>query len=119
MTELSTSYALSLIPIVAKAIELVGIFVIVIGGIWASALYFKEISRSTPKAYENYRRNLGRAILLGLEFLVAGDIVGTIAVEPTFRNLGILALIVLIRTFLSLSLEIEIVGRLPWRKQTN
>jgi uncharacterized membrane protein len=53
--------------------------------------------------------------LLGLEFLVAGDIIGTVAVEPTFKSLGVLGLIVIIRTFLSFSLEVEINGRWPWQ----
>ena len=58
----------------------------------------------------------GRAILLGLELLVAADIIGTVAITPSFESLGILALIVLIRTFLSFSLEVEIEGRWPWQK---
>jgi hypothetical protein len=65
--------------------------------------------------YRELRANLGRAILLGLEFLVAADIIGTVAIEPSFRSLGVLALIVAIRTFLSFSLELEISGRWPWQ----
>jgi uncharacterized membrane protein len=65
--------------------------------------------------YRALRANLGRAILLGLEFLVAADIIGTVAIEPSFRSLGVLALIVAIRTFLSFSLELEISGRWPWQ----
>jgi uncharacterized membrane protein len=68
-----------------------------------------------PAAYRQYRGDLGRAILLGLEFLVAADIIGTVAVDPTFRSLGVLGLIVLIRTFLSFALEVEIQGRWPWQ----
>ena len=67
-------------------------------------------------AYQLYRQNLGRAILLGLEFLVAGDIIRTVAVSPTFRSLGVLAGIVLIRTFLSMALQLEIEGRWPWQR---
>ena len=65
---------------------------------------------------ENTGSILGRAILLGLEFLVAGDIINTVAVDPTFRSVGVLAGIVVIRTFLSFSLEIEIQGRFPWAR---
>jgi len=65
-------------------------------------------------AYREYRQQLGRAILLGLEFLVAGDIINTVAVDPSFRSVGVLAGIVAIRTFLSFSLEVEIEGRWPW-----
>ncbi|HEX8374326.1 MAG TPA: DUF1622 domain-containing protein, partial [Geminicoccaceae bacterium] len=67
------------------------------------------------KAYRGYRANLGRGILLGLELLVAADIIGTVAATPTLQNLAVLGLIVLIRTFLSFSLEVEIEGRWPWQ----
>lgn len=70
---------------------------------------------SETEAYYHFRRRLGRAILLGLELLVAADIVGTVAVEPTLENVLVLALIVLIRTFLSVSLTLEIEGRWPWQ----
>ena len=68
------------------------------------------------RAYHGYRADLGRAILLGLEFLVAADIIGTVAIEPPFRSLGVLALIVAIRTFLSFALELEVSGRWPWHR---
>jgi uncharacterized membrane protein len=67
--------------------------------------------------YDTYRRQLSRGILLGLEFLVAADIIGTVAVEPTYRSVGVLGLIVLIRTFLSFTLEVEIAGRWPWQAE--
>ena len=65
--------------------------------------------------YRGFRYRLGRAIILGLELLVAADILRTISAEPTLREVVILGVIVLIRTFLSFSLEIELEGRLPWR----
>jgi uncharacterized membrane protein len=68
------------------------------------------------EAYHLFRSRLGRSILLGLELLVAADIIGTVAVEPTVHNLLVLGLIVLIRTFLSVSLEVEIDGYWPWQK---
>ncbi len=106
----------SVIGAIGKIIEIFGIVTILLGGLAATFRFFKEVRVETPpKAYENYRSALGRAILLGLEFLVAGDIIGTVAVEPTFRSLGVLSLIVIIRTFLSFSLEVEIKGRWPWQ----
>ncbi|MFO0970245.1 MAG: DUF1622 domain-containing protein [Gemmataceae bacterium] len=68
----------------------------------------------TPGAYESYKHDLGKTLLLGLEFLVAGDVVRTVALEPTPENVGVLGLLVLIRTFLSWSLVVEIEGRWPW-----
>jgi uncharacterized membrane protein len=67
--------------------------------------------------YRSYRQLLGRSILLGLELLVAADIIRTVAVAPTYDSVGVLAIIVLIRTFLSFSLELEITGRWPWQKE--
>ena len=103
---------------IARAIELVGVGTIVVGALAASLRYLNQALRQDSRAgiYQAYRASLGRAILLGLEFLVAADIIGTVAVEPTLQNLGVLALIVLIRTFLSFSLEVEIQGRWPWQQ---
>ena len=103
---------------IATAIETVGIAIIVLGGVVATGLFVRRLSQTErfTDSYHRYRENLGRAILLGLEFLVAADIIGTVAVAPTFRNLGVLGLIVLIRTFLSFSLELEVNGRWPWQE---
>lgn len=100
----------------AKVIEVVGVAIIVFGAFVATALFVRQLvgGGKFQAAYLPYRSNLGRAILLGLEFLVAADIIGTVAVDPTFRSLGVLGLIVLIRTFLSFALEVEINGRWPW-----
>jgi uncharacterized membrane protein len=102
-----------LIGYVAKIIEVCGVLTIIIGGV-SSVFSFLKCRKEASGAYENFRSSLGRSILLGLEFLVAGDIIGTVAVEPTFKSLGVLGLIVIIRTFLSFSLEVEIKGRWPW-----
>jgi uncharacterized membrane protein len=101
----------------AGGIEAVGVLVIVLGAVAASlhALWRLQNARASTGLYDAYRANLGRAILLGLELLVAADIIGTVAVDPTLQNLGVLALIVAIRTFLSFSLEVEIQGRWPWQ----
>ena len=103
---------------IAHTIELAGIAVLVAGGILATLAFLGRIVRhhGFTDAYHAYRADLGRAILLGLEFLVAADIIGTVAIEPTFRSLGVLALIVVIRTFLSFTLELEVSGRWPWQR---
>jgi uncharacterized membrane protein len=103
---------------ITRGIEVVGIAVIVFGAIAASIHLVWQLIRHEPPlaaAYHDYRSNLARAILLGLEFLVAADIISTVAFEPTLHSLAILAGIVLIRTFLSFSLEVEIEGRWPWQ----
>ena len=101
---------------IATGIEVSGVAIIVVGAVIATITYL----RSGPavgwaRAYRRYRADLGRGILLGLELLVAADIIGTVAATPTLQNLAVLGLIVLIRTFLSFSLEVEIEGRPPWR----
>jgi hypothetical protein len=66
--------------------------------------------------YRRFRQDLGRGILLGLEFLVAADIIRTVAVTPTLQSVAVLGLIVVIRTFLSMALQVEVDGRLPWQR---
>lgn len=100
---------------VGEAMDIAGVAVIVIGILLATLTFLQEF-RNT-KAYKRYRQSIGRAILLGLEILVAADIIRTVAVEPSFRSVGILAVIVVIRTFLSWSLELELEGRWPWQKE--
>jgi uncharacterized membrane protein len=99
---------------ITKAVEALGVLIIVIGAIFALGRYLHNTGASD--AYRQLRSTLGRAILLGLELLVAADIINTVAIEPTLDSLAILAGIVLIRTFLSLSLEVEIDGRWPWQR---
>lgn len=102
---------------ITRAVEVAGIAVILLGGI-AATVRFASVwrMRSLDTAYQTYRRDLGRAILLGLEFLVAADIINTVALHPTFESVGVLAAIVVIRTFLSFSLEVEINGHWPWQR---
>ncbi|WP_219416641.1 DUF1622 domain-containing protein [Pseudonocardia nigra] len=102
--------------VVGKSVDVVGVAVIVLGALAATAVAIARLSRREEGVYRRYRRQIGRSILLGLEFLVAADIIRTVAVEPTFVSVGVLAVIVLIRTFLSFSLELEITGRWPWQK---
>ncbi len=104
---------------VGKAVDAVGIVVIVAGIVIATAIFARRLLSPgrPPDPYRGYRQGIGRAILLGLEFLVAADIIRTVAVSPTFRGVGVLAIIVLIRTFLSFALEVELEGRWPWERR--
>jgi uncharacterized membrane protein len=108
----------SAIGVVGTAIDAAGVAMIVIGILGGSVLFgFRSIrERDLRRTYVNYRQNIGRAILLGLELLVAGDIIRTVAISPTFASVGVLGLIVLVRTFLSFSLEVELEGRWPWQQ---
>lgn len=103
---------------ITRAFEIAGIAVIVFGAIVATVVFLRRAldKGEFEAAYHRYRSHLGRAILLGLELMVAADIINTVAVEPTFRTLGVLGLIVIIRTFLSFSLEVEINGHWPWQE---
>lgn len=103
--------------VVAIGIEVLGIAVIAKGALTVGYSFARDSIKRTLAigTCEDCRTHLGHTILLGLEFLVAGDIVRTVAVRPTYQNLGLLAVLVLIRTFLSFTLEIELQGRLPWR----
>ena len=102
------------IELVAKVLDGAGVAVTV-GGIAIASVLALRGGRPSLERYRRYRQGVGRAILLGLEFLVAADIINTVAFDPTPYSLGILAGIVLIRTFLSFSLEVEIEGRWPWQ----
>lgn len=101
------------IRIVGVAIDVFGVIIIVIGIIWATMGFLDR--RPANGRYDQYRVRVGRTLLLGLEVLVAADIVKTVALEPTFTSLGVLAGLVLVRTFLSWTLVLEIEGRWPWR----
>lgn len=98
-------------------VDLAGVAAIVAGAAVATGIAVRGLLGRRTGVYELYRQQLGRAILLGLELLVAADIIRTVAVAPTFESLGVLAVIVLIRTFLSYSLQLEVTGRLPWQRK--
>ena len=109
----------ALIDRLADALELAGVGVILGGVILATAGFIRSV-RATGDwtlAYDAYRANLGRGILLGLELLVGADIIATVTAPLTFQSVGLLGLVVLIRTFLSFSLETEIEGAWPWRRR--
>ncbi len=107
----------ALVERVGMAVEAAGIAVIVLGALLATGRFLGHLRRTeVPDPYTHYRRDIGRAILLGLEILIAADIIRTVVIHPTFRSVGVLAIIVLIRTFLSWSLQLEIHGRWPWQQ---
>ena len=101
-------------------VEVSGVAVILGGMLLSAGLFARQISRDGGEpAYRQLRSNLGRSILLGLELLVAADIIHTVAVEPTLQGVIVLAGIVLIRTFLSFAIEIELEGRWPWQRASS
>ncbi|MGN6744051.1 MAG: DUF1622 domain-containing protein [Amnibacterium sp.] len=104
------------IDLAGRVIDASGVAAVVIGVAVASVFALVRLLRRSTPVYRPYRQFLGRSILLGLELLVAADIIRTVAVTPTLGSVAVLAGIVLIRTFLSFSLELEITGRWPWQK---
>lgn len=107
------------IELIAKIIESVGIAVIFMGMSISLVQYIVSVLKKQKDSYMVFRKSLGKSVLLGLEILIAADIVATVITEPTLRSVAILAVIVLIRTFLSLSIQVEIEGRFPWQKKTS
>jgi uncharacterized membrane protein len=106
-----------LMELVVHGFELGGVLVLVLGALVAFVHAGWTLRQEGPSAaYEGARRGVGRAILLGLELLIIADIVLTITVDPTLEGAAALGLIVLVRTFLSFSLEVELEGTLPWRR---
>jgi len=108
----------SVVPPVVEAIELIGVAIIAAGAAVTLALFLLSLMRreDAAEATARFRSSLGRAILVGLEFLVAADIINTVVIEMNLENVAALAAIVLIRTLLSFSLEAEIEGRWPWQR---
>src|SRR5215475_9806389 len=102
------------IHLVGVGIEVFGIFIIVAGIIWSTKYIY---GRRIGSRYDSYKISIGKSLLLGLEVLVAADIIKTIAIELTFASLGLLAGLVLVRTFLSWTLVLEIEGRWPWQRE--
>ncbi len=102
---------------VGLAVDGVGVAVIVLGIVVAASRFVGGLAAHSAfdASYRQLRQSIGRGILLGLELLVAGDIIRTVAITPTFTSIGVVAMIVAIRTFLSFSLEVELTGRWPWQ----
>ncbi|MCZ2402532.1 DUF1622 domain-containing protein [Paenarthrobacter sp. Z7-10] len=103
------------VEVAGRVIDAAGVAAVVAGAVLAAILAIPRLVRRQAGVYGRFRRFLGRSILLGLELLVAADIIRTVAVSPSLQSVAVLALIVLIRTFLSWSLELEITGRWPWQ----
>jgi len=103
------------IELAVKGFDTAGVATMVIGALLATATAVRTVRADRPGTYRRFRQQLGRSILLGLELLVAADIIRTVAITPTLDSVLVLGLIVLIRTFLSFSLELEITGRWPWQ----
>ena len=101
---------------VVDVVEGVGAAIMVVGASGAFVLFAQRVRRGTERAYEQLREDIGRVILLGLEVLIIADIVLTIVVEPSLESVAVLGIIVVIRTLLSFSLEVEIDGSWPWRR---
>ena len=103
---------------IARGVEVIGVVTIVVGLVGAFGRGGLLLTRgsSAGDVYRSVRTVFARSVLLGLEFLVAADIIRTVAVQPSLENVAVLGLIVLIRTFLSFSLEVEIEGRWPWKR---
>ena len=99
----------------ALAIEMFAVAIIVIAIVHGTIRYLIRVNQQAGDAYQRLKAQLGKALLLGLEFLVAADIIRTVALEPNLQNVVILGLLVIIRTFLSWSLVVEIEGHWPWR----
>ncbi len=106
----------SVVERIGLVIDGAGVIVIVVG-ILVAILKLITGGRDSADPYRRFRQDLGRGILLGLEFLVAADIIRTVAVTPTLQSVLVLGLIVVIRTFLSMALQVEVEGRLPWQRR--
>jgi uncharacterized membrane protein len=104
---------------VSKVIDGAGVLIIVVGLAVATAAFVLTLRDRDrlQAAYRGYRQQVGKAILLGLEFLVAGDIIRTVAVAPSFAGVGVLAILVAVRTFLSFTLDVELSGKWPWQSR--
>ncbi|KKB09831.1 DUF1622 domain-containing protein [Devosia chinhatensis] len=111
-------FTANLLNVITRTIEWCGIAIIVGGLIYGSVRFALSVvlAKADEPRFRRYRADAGRGILLGLEFLVAADIIATVAIEPSLESLAVLAGIVAIRTFLSLSLEVEVSGRWPWQQ---
>jgi uncharacterized membrane protein len=105
---------------IVKGFEVVGVGILCVGSFVALGRYVLALGRGHGReSYERTRRDVGRSILLGLEVLIIADIVRTVTIDLTLESLATLGLLVLVRTFLSFSLEIELDGKLPWRREVD
>jgi uncharacterized membrane protein len=104
------------IVFVAEMIESIGVLTIFLGLLYALLVFMIGLIKKKRNQLEKLRQTIGKSILLGLEILIAADIILTVSAEPTLRSVSILGLIVVVRTILSTSLQIELEGRFPWNR---
>lgn len=109
----------SVVDDISRVIDGVGVAVVVVGLLFAIVAFLRALGKPArlPSSYRLFRQQVGKAILLGLEFLVAADIIRTVAIAPSFEGVGVLAVVVVVRTFLSFTLDVELEGRWPWQQQ--
>ena len=105
------------IDLIAKIVEVIGVLIMFFGLLFAFYKAFRISGGLNHNTYVESRQTVGKSILRGLEVLIAADIMATVVTEPTLRRVLVLGIIVLIRTFLSLSLQVELEGRFPWQKE--
>ena len=112
-----TDYSLtSLIEQAGFILEAFGVLVIIVGALIAACSYcYKQLTAKSGDPYDKFRRDMGRAMMVGLEFLVAGDIIRTVIISHTMADIGALGLLVLIRTLLVFTIHLELEGRWPWQ----
>jgi uncharacterized membrane protein len=106
------------IEVAALSLELLAVLIIIVVAVVSTAIFARRFGGAGGQRlalYTSYKVQLGRGLLLGLEMLVAGDVIRTVALEPTLINVAVLGLLVLIRTFLSWSITVEIEHRWPWQ----
>lgn len=106
-----------IIEYLSDILEISGVVVLVAGSLFFILKFLVDVARSKEDSYGNLRQKLGKTILLGLEILIAADIIHTVITDPELKQVFALGVIVLIRTFLSLSLQVELEGRFPWQKK--
>ncbi|NLG17508.1 MAG: DUF1622 domain-containing protein [Fibrobacter sp.] len=106
------------IALVGRFLEVLGIGIVLLGALYSTFAAIRNWKKQkiSSVVFNTYREQFGKSILLGLEFMVGGDIINTVATIPTLENVAVLGAIVLIRTFLSFTLEVEMTGRWPWGK---
>ena len=101
---------------ITEIVEFIGVVTIFAGALYSLIKFFISIPKKKADNYLKLRQSLGKSILLGLEILIAADIMATVVTDPSLESVSILGLIVLIRTFLSMSLQVELEGKFPWQK---
>jgi uncharacterized membrane protein len=112
---MESNVVLQAIEMIARGLAFLGALGISVAFLYATVRGFLHIRQRTPEAYEHVKTNLGRALQLGLEFLVAADIIRTVLIKPTMDGILLLGLLIVVRRFLSWSITVEIEGCWPWQ----